>query len=97
MAPATVASPEQALQQQGTAGSATRIFFAGDGAVRYREVIAAALGDGAEIQARPAPLAGEAGRIAAAHPERAVPPDAIVPIYVRRPDAEIARDRERVR
>ena len=38
-----------------------------------------------------AALAAEAARIAALHPERAVTPHAIVPIYVRRPDAELAR------
>jgi len=95
--PATVASPEQTLRVQRAGGSVAPIFFAGDGAVRYRDVIAAALGEGAEIQSRPAPLAGEAGRIAAAHPERAVAPDAVVPIYVRRSDAELVRDRQRVR
>ena len=38
-------------------------------------------------------LAAAIGLIAARHPDRAVLPHAIVPIYVRRPDAEIARDR----
>ncbi len=73
------------------------LFFAGDGAVRYRDAIVAALGDRADVQASAAALAAEAGRIAAVHPERAVTPDAIVPIYVRRPDAELARDRARTR
>ena len=38
-------------------------------------------------------LAIAIGRIAARFPERAVVPHAVVPIYVRKPDAEIARDR----
>ena len=38
-------------------------------------------------------LAGAAGWIAHAAPERAVHPHALVPLYVRRPDVEIARDR----
>jgi len=34
-----------------------------------------------------------AGRIAASEPSRATLPHAIVPIYVRKSDAELARDR----
>jgi hypothetical protein len=67
--------------------------FHGDGALRYRAQILAALGSSAQVIDRTAPLAGAIGRIAASHPDRAVLPHAIVPIYVRRPDAEIARDR----
>ena len=69
------------------------IAFAGDGAVRYKDAIARTLGSRAAVL-EPAPaLAAEAARIAARHPERAVAPHAIVPIYVRRPDAELARGR----
>jgi tRNA threonylcarbamoyladenosine biosynthesis protein TsaB len=69
------------------------IVFAGDGAVRYKEAIARGLGSRAAVL-EPAPaLAAEAARLAARHPERAVAPHAIVPIYVRRPDAELARGR----
>jgi hypothetical protein len=39
------------------------------------------------------PLAGTIARMTAAQPHRAVLPHAIVPLYVRRPDAELARDR----
>jgi tRNA threonylcarbamoyl adenosine modification protein YeaZ len=39
------------------------------------------------------PLAATIARIAHAHPERATLPHAIIPLYVRRPDAELARDR----
>ena len=38
-------------------------------------------------------LATWIGRIAMESPDRAVAPHAVAPIYVRRPDAEIARDR----
>ena len=69
------------------------IVFAGDGAVRYKDAIARTLGSRAAVL-EPAPaLAAEAARMAARHPERAVAPHAIVPIYVRRPDAELARGR----
>jgi tRNA threonylcarbamoyladenosine biosynthesis protein TsaB len=73
--------------------SSRAIAFAGDGAVRYKDAIARTLGSRAAVL-EPAPaLAAEAARIAARHPERAVAPHAIVPIYVRRPDAELARGR----
>jgi tRNA threonylcarbamoyladenosine biosynthesis protein TsaB len=93
----TAASPEQTLRSYEGLDVSGPIVFAGDGAVRYRTAIVTALGDRAEAQASAAPLAAEAGRIAAAHPERAVAPDAVVPIYVRRPDAELARERARTR
>jgi tRNA threonylcarbamoyladenosine biosynthesis protein TsaB len=70
-----------------------RVVFAGDGAVRYRDVISARLGAGAEIPAEVSPLAGIIGRIALDEPRRAVRPHAVVPLYVRRSDAELARDR----
>ena len=63
--------------------------FHGDGAVRYR----AQIGHFGPVIDAVSPLAGAIGRIAAAQPGRAVLPHGIVPIYVRRPDAEIARDR----
>ena len=69
-------------------GRAVRMI--GDGAVRYESVVAERLHDRAQI-IPPPPFAGIAGRIAAARPERAVLPHAIVPIYVRRSDAELAR------
>ena len=95
--PPTAAPPEQTLRSYEGLEVSGPIFFAGDGAVRYRDAIVAKLGDRAEVAVSTAALAAEAGRIAAAHPERAVPPDAVVPIYVRRPDAELARDRARTR
>lgn len=67
--------------------------FIGDGAVRHAEVIASALPGAAAIVPAPA-LAGIIGRLAASRPERAVRPHAVVPIYVRRPDAELARLRQ---
>jgi tRNA threonylcarbamoyladenosine biosynthesis protein TsaB len=66
--------------------------FVGDGAVRYRNEIVSRLGDRARVLPPP-PLAGLIGQIAAAAPQRAVLPHAVVPIYVRKPDAELARAR----
>ena len=97
LAPPTAASPAHTLNAYDGLDTSGPIFFAGDGAVRYRDVIVSALGDRAEVQPSAAALAAEAGRMAAVHPERAVTPGAIVPIYVRRPDAELARERARTR
>jgi tRNA threonylcarbamoyladenosine biosynthesis protein TsaB len=69
--------------------------FHGDGAVRYREEILAAIGGPVRVAESVPLLAGAIGLIAARQPDRAVLPHAVVPIYVRRPDAEIARGRER--
>ncbi len=74
-----------------TADGAAPVFI-GDGAVRYRNDILARFGDATRVL-HPPPLAAIIGQIAAAHPERAVRPHAVIPLYVRKPDAELARDR----
>ena len=68
--------------------------FHGDGAVRYQAEIRRA-SPGALIAGSTPLLAGALGRVAAAHPDRAVPPLGVIPIYVRRPDVEVARERQR--
>jgi tRNA threonylcarbamoyladenosine biosynthesis protein TsaB len=79
-------------------GARTPIAFMGDGAVRYAEAIAL---DGAEhaghVAEQMPPLAGAIGRIALARTRAGSAADAaaIQPLYVRRPDAEIERDRKR--
>jgi tRNA threonylcarbamoyladenosine biosynthesis protein TsaB len=70
-----------------------RIRFAGDGAIRYRDAIVERLGDRAVVDAAVPPIAGTIGLIASADGARGVRPHAIVPLYVRRSDAELARDR----
>lgn len=67
--------------------------FHGDGAIRYKPHVVEALGESVHVIDPVSPLAGAIGTIAAREPDRAVLPHAIVPMYVRRPDAEIARDR----
>jgi tRNA threonylcarbamoyladenosine biosynthesis protein TsaB len=69
------------------------IVFAGDGAVTYRGLLAARLGETADIPEAVPPLAGAIGLIAARDAARAVRPHAVVPLYVRRTDVELARDR----
>ena len=73
----------------------TLVQFVGDGAVRYRAVIQDRIGAVARVDETIPLLAGIAGRIADEHPERAVSPHAVVPQYVRRPDAELSRDRRK--
>lgn len=67
--------------------------FIGDGAVRYADVLRARLGPDVVVLPSPS-LAGIIGRMAAADPSRAVLPHAVIPVYVRRPDAEIARAKQ---
>ena len=87
----TVGTPERLLER--LRGTSTR--FIGDGAATYRDLITRALGDAGHV-ADPAtpPLAGTiaviAGEVAAAGASPG--PDAIRPLYVRRSDAEIAKD-----
>jgi tRNA threonylcarbamoyladenosine biosynthesis protein TsaB len=71
--------------------------FAGDGIGRY----GSAFERGGDIMriARPALLAGPVGCMASVRAERglATAPDAVRPLYVRRPDAEIHRQRQAAR
>ena len=68
------------------------VIVAGDGAATYGALILNALGSRARIADPPSPpLAGAIARLAAGAPPQ--PPHAIRPLYVRRPDAELARPR----
>ena len=94
-------APDGAAAGADTAGprrdrrAGRRVRFVGDGAVRYAETIDAALGP----RRRSIASRAAAGRIdrpdRGGRPQRAVAPHAVVPIYVRRPDAELARERRR--
>ena len=88
----TSLTPEATLDAWSAALAARAVQFAGDGARRYRDVIAHRLGT-AGIPAEVPALAGAIGLIAAADHARAVRPHAVAPLYVRRSDAELARDR----
>jgi tRNA threonylcarbamoyl adenosine modification protein YeaZ/ribosomal-protein-alanine acetyltransferase len=63
-----------------------------DDARRWSQVILEAVPAAAVVDL-PMSLAESAARIAAAHPERGRPPHALKPLYVRRPDAVLARER----
>ena len=86
-----VEGPDRALQRLG----AGRVLFAGDGAAAYAARIQALRGAESTLLDPAAPwLAGAVARIAARTVlagERPAP-DAIRPVYVRRSDAELARD-----
>ena len=92
----TVDRPGATLAAWAECLGADRSEFVGDGAVAYRAELETALGPQARLVAPVPPLAP----IVAAVAERmaavghAVAPGAIRPLYVRRPDAELSRDRK---
>jgi tRNA threonylcarbamoyladenosine biosynthesis protein TsaB len=75
----------------------TPAVFAGDGALAYRELIRSAA-VGAHIAEPVPPLAPSIARLGERHVRQYGPssPDAIRPIYIRRSDVELARDRAAV-
>jgi tRNA threonylcarbamoyladenosine biosynthesis protein TsaB len=90
--PPTVDLPEHLLET--FAGRS--ILFTGDGAAKYQATINAALGNHAQFTEPIAPLlAGAMARLAAQgfRTGQRPLPHAIRPLYVRRSDAELARDR----
>jgi tRNA threonylcarbamoyladenosine biosynthesis protein TsaB len=92
--PPTSQPPEATLDGWAASfGDASQVRFAGDGALKYRDAIARRLGARAGLPAGVPPLAGTIGRLADGDRGRAVRPHAVVPLYVRRSDAELARDR----
>jgi tRNA threonylcarbamoyladenosine biosynthesis protein TsaB len=92
--PPTAASPSQLVTDWRARINGRSTLFIGDAAIRDSELIARA-GNGSWTTRAPDPLAPQIGAIARerALAGRAGPPHALEPIYVRRPDAEIERDR----
>jgi tRNA threonylcarbamoyladenosine biosynthesis protein TsaB len=90
-----VARPEAVLAEM---ADGQETWFTGDGAHTYQDLIVRTLGRAARVAPVPAPLlAGSIARlasIAAAAGERPSP-HSISPLYVRRPDAELAKERKR--
>jgi tRNA threonylcarbamoyladenosine biosynthesis protein TsaB len=93
LATPSAAAPADTLAAWRSVIADRSVLFAGDGALRYRDLIAARLGPCGRILEPLTPLAGVVASIAAGEPGRAVLPHAVVPTYVRRPDAELARER----
>ena len=90
---ATSGAPEDILAAWLSETDLRGIEFHGDGAVRYADRIHHVLGEYVRVAAAVPPLATAIAGMAARQPDRAVSPHAIVPVYVRRSDAELARDR----
>jgi tRNA threonylcarbamoyladenosine biosynthesis protein TsaB len=96
--PPTVAPPEAFLHRLHSVNRVNPppVVFIGDGAATFREVIRARMGTEAALVEPLAPLlAGAIARLAhvRAQAGELPPPDAIRPLYVRRPDAELLRAR----
>lgn len=94
VAPPRVAAPGDLLAE-----SRGPLWFIGDGAHTFRDLILQTLGDRASIAEPASPLlAGAVARLATARASAGElpPPHAIRPLYVRRSDAELARSAEDV-
>jgi tRNA threonylcarbamoyladenosine biosynthesis protein TsaB len=91
--PPTVGRPDALLARYAATWGAGEYLFIGDGADAYRDLIQACLGAAIAHPAAPL-LAGTIAQIAVetCRAGEAPPPHAIRPLYVRRPDAELARD-----
>jgi len=76
-----------------------RVLVIGDGVQSYGSLLTGQLGDGSSVFAETPPLAGVIAVMASVVPwcYRGVRPHQIRPLYVRRPDAEISRDKRRHR
>ena len=87
-------NPAQILQRWRSQLLQRRVVFVGDAVTRDAGLIAGNGGGHWEVQ-RPEPLAPQIARLGKrlADQGRAGPPHALVPVYVRRPDAEIERER----
>jgi tRNA threonylcarbamoyladenosine biosynthesis protein TsaB len=91
--PPEVATPERTLERWALLFDERDVVFAGDGAERYEEVLRARVGSAARLAGPLPPLARGVAGLALRRAAQAVAPHAIRPVYVRRPDAEIARDK----
>jgi tRNA threonylcarbamoyladenosine biosynthesis protein TsaB len=92
----TVGSPASVLTQWGQ-WRHEAVWFAGDGALIWRPAIEEFWSGGSHfLEAEPA-LAGIVARLACERAAQSIAPHAVRPIYVRRPDAELARERRRLR
>jgi ribosomal-protein-alanine N-acetyltransferase len=89
---AAVLSPAEAAAVIGAQRGNHPVVMIGDGAMKYRDIFATAL-PGATIVEAPMTLAEAAARLVLARPALAGTPHALRPIYIRRPDAELARER----
>jgi tRNA threonylcarbamoyladenosine biosynthesis protein TsaB len=94
--PPVSAPPRAVLDAWAESAHPGPTMFIGDGAIRHQEFLRQEIGSQVRVIAPP-PLAGIIGQIAVEDPGRADLPHAIVPIYVRQSDAELARARRPAR
>ena len=90
--PPMVAPPADTLERWAALGLPSAV--CGDGATLYANLLGAAI-----VVVQTPPLAGLIGRLASAvaRDGSTVAPAGVQPLYVRRPDAEVARDRARLK
>jgi tRNA A37 threonylcarbamoyladenosine modification protein TsaB len=88
--------PDRVLARWRALAGDRQILVAGDGVDRYRSLLAEHAGEQVRVVDPLPPLAPTIARIAVveAAAGRAMAPHAVRPIYVRRPDAELARERK---
>jgi tRNA threonylcarbamoyladenosine biosynthesis protein TsaB len=91
---AAVAAPDRTLERWRALIAGREVRFIGDGALSYSHVLARFGHAGLRIVDPAPPLAPAIAEMAALQAARggAVAPFAVKPLYVRRPDAELARD-----
>ena len=92
-----VGDPQSTLDRWSAIVTGERTWLAGEGAVQYADTIRAHASHGRVIEiAEPVPLAGAIGLMAVARARlgEMSGPAAVRPLYVRRPDAEIDRERK---
>jgi tRNA threonylcarbamoyladenosine biosynthesis protein TsaB len=94
LAPPTSLTPQETLDAWAAVLAPEPVQFAGDGAVLYATAIRERLANRAVISNEVPAVAGAIGMLAAAEPGRGVAPHAVAPLYVRRPDVELARERQ---
>ena len=91
----SVEKPSDVLGRWASTNGSYQITFVGEGVLVYTDLIRAAMP--AAILATELPMLAPSIAILAeaqARQQGSSPPDAIRPLYVRRPDAELARDRK---
>jgi ribosomal-protein-alanine N-acetyltransferase len=91
---ARVSTPDAAATEIGDLCRGRSLTLVGDGAERYADVFRSHA-PAATFSSPPPNLAAAAARLAARRRDEAGAPHALRPVYVRRPDAELARERAR--
>lgn len=93
--PAAVGAADVLLHEWAPVLTSSHVLFVGDAVEQAQGVIAELVGPDAETLRAMPPLASTVALLASARAAAATAPHAIRPVYVRRPDAELARERRR--